>query len=60
MSVASYPNKPGPSSSPGLPGPTQQRPTPNPAQIQRMLDENAQLIQAIADYQAKGKTQECL
>lgn len=26
----------------------------------QMLDENAQLIQAIADSQAKGKTQECV
>jgi len=36
------------------------RPPPNPAQIQKMLDENSQLIQAIADYQNKGKATECL
>ena len=28
--------------------------------ILQMLDENAQLIQAIADYQSKGKATECV
>ncbi|XP_076337601.1 uncharacterized protein LOC143239878 [Tachypleus tridentatus] len=36
------------------------RPPPNPATIQKMLDENSQLIQAIVDYQNKGKASECL
>lgn len=36
------------------------QPAPNPAQIQKMLDENAHLIQTIQDYQNKGKGQECL
>ncbi|KAL1437272.1 hypothetical protein MTO96_001345 [Rhipicephalus appendiculatus] len=36
------------------------RHNPSPAQIQKMLDENSQLIQAIVDYQNKGKASECL
>ncbi|RLU22618.1 hypothetical protein DMN91_004896 [Ooceraea biroi] len=36
------------------------RPPPNPAQIQKMLDENCQLIQMIQEYQNKGKAQECV
>lgn len=36
------------------------RPPLNPAQIQKMLDENGQLIQTIQDYQNKGKPQDCL
>jgi len=35
-------------------------PAPNPAQIQKVLDENAHLIQTIQDYQNKGKGQDCL
>lgn len=35
------------------------RPPPNPAQIQKMLDENAHLIQTIQEYQAKGQLMEC-
>ncbi|XP_033754552.1 calcium-responsive transactivator-like isoform X1 [Pecten maximus] len=35
-------------------------PAPNQATIQKMLDENNQLIQAIVDYQNKGKSSECL
>lgn len=35
------------------------RPPPNPAQIQKMLDENAHLIQTIQEYQAKGQLLEC-
>ncbi|GCB79166.1 hypothetical protein scyTo_0018716 [Scyliorhinus torazame] len=30
-----------------------------PAAIQKLLDENNQLIQCIMDYQSKGKTAEC-
>ncbi|KAK6185911.1 hypothetical protein SNE40_008046 [Patella caerulea] len=43
--------------------PSQQKPKgpqPNQATIQKMLDENNQLIQTIADYQSKGKATECL
>lgn len=35
------------------------RPPLSPAQIQKMLDENAHLIQTIQDYQAKGQLMEC-
>lgn len=35
------------------------RPPLNPAQIQKMLDENAQLIQTIQEYQSKGQIMEC-
>lgn len=35
------------------------RPQLSPAQIQKMLDENAHLIQTIQDYQAKGQLMEC-
>jgi hypothetical protein len=50
-----------PPSGPGArPGPPQGQNTPNPIQIQKILDENAQLIQTIQDLQSKGKGQECL
>ncbi|XP_028417920.1 calcium-responsive transactivator-like [Dendronephthya gigantea] len=32
----------------------------NPQSVQKLLDENAQLIQAIVDYQNKGKAAECI
>lgn len=35
------------------------RPPLSPAQIQKMLDENAHLIQTIQEYQAKGQLMEC-
>lgn len=35
------------------------RPQLTPAQIQKMLDENAHLIQTIQEYQAKGQLMEC-
>lgn len=35
------------------------RPPLSPAQIQKMLDENAHLIQTIQEYQAKGQIMEC-
>lgn len=35
------------------------RPPLTPAQIQKMLDENAHLIQTIQEYQAKGQLMEC-
>ncbi|KAJ8302408.1 hypothetical protein KUTeg_018804 [Tegillarca granosa] len=35
-------------------------PAPNQATIQKMLDENNQLIQAIVDYQNKGRASECM
>ncbi|ESO98263.1 hypothetical protein LOTGIDRAFT_114542 [Lottia gigantea] len=35
-------------------------PQPNQDTIQKMLDENNQLIQTIADYQNSGKATECL
>ncbi|XP_046842118.1 calcium-responsive transactivator-like [Xenia sp. Carnegie-2017] len=34
--------------------------TVNPQIVQKILDENAQLIQAIVDYQNKGKAAECV
>nr|CAH0107304.1 unnamed protein product [Daphnia galeata] len=36
------------------------RPPSSPAQIQKLLDENSQHIMTIQDYQARGKTHECL
>lgn len=38
--------------------PPRARAPPNPVQIQKILDDNAQLIQTIQDYQSKGKQQE--
>ncbi|PZC77236.1 hypothetical protein B5X24_HaOG203553 [Helicoverpa armigera] len=35
------------------------RPPLSPAQIQKMLDENAHLIQTIQEYQSKGQLMEC-
>lgn len=32
----------------------------DPKHIQRLLDENGQLIQSIQEYQSKGKLQECI
>ncbi|CAL1534725.1 unnamed protein product, partial [Lymnaea stagnalis] len=42
--------------------PHQKPPNPPPTQatIQKMLDENTQLIQTISDYQMKGKSTECI
>ncbi|MPC11618.1 Calcium-responsive transactivator [Portunus trituberculatus] len=39
--------------------PPRGRPPPNPAQIQKLLDENSQLIKTITEYQSQGKPQEC-
>jgi len=36
------------------------RAPPNQSQIQKILDDNAQLIQTIQDYQLKGKQQESI
>nr|CAH7754078.1 unnamed protein product [Callosobruchus chinensis] len=37
-----------------------QRPPPDTKQIQRLLDENGQLIQTIQEFQSKGKVQEVI
>lgn len=50
---------PGPGG-PVIPGGSPRQPTPNPIQIQKILDENVQLIQMIQELQNKGKGQECL
>jgi hypothetical protein len=58
MSMSTF-GAPPPRMGPG-PGGVQRQPAPNPAQIQKILDENAHLIQTIQDYQSKGKGQDCL
>nr|XP_029708041.1 protein SSXT-like [Aedes albopictus] len=54
------PPNPGNRGGPGGPMNRGQGPPPSPMHIQKILDENAGLIQTIQDFQNMGKAHECM